>query len=163
LQEQNFGLMGANQHPQEVRRRLSFERRVDRIANARSVTFGLAMTFFVLALVGGIVMRIADSHNFPSVGLATWWALQTVTTVGYGDVVPTTTVGKFVGGIEMVIGISLISLLTAAVTSTVIQRGEAAAKEEDRIRDGQTKQTIIEGLAQVNDRLSRIESELGKS
>ena len=77
--------------------------------------------------------------------------------------VPTTTVGKGVGGIEMVIGISLISLLTAAVTSTVIQRGEAAAKEEDRIRHGQTKQTIIEGLAQVNDRLSRIESELGKS
>jgi voltage-gated potassium channel len=163
LREQNFGLMGANQHPREVRRRLSFERRVDRIANARSVTFGLAMTFFVLALVGGIVMRFADSHNFPSVGLATWWALQTVTTVGYGDVVPTTTVGKFVGGIEMVIGISLISLLTAAVTSTVIQRGEAAAKEEDRIRDEHTKQTIIEGLAQVDDRLSRIESELRKA
>ena len=96
-------------------------------------------------------------------GLATWWALQTVTTVGYGDVVPTTTVGKFVGGIEMVIGISLISLLTAAVTSTVIQRGEAAAKEEDRIRDEQTNQTIIDGLAQVDDRLSRIESELGKA
>ena len=129
--------MGVNQHP-PVRRGL-VERRAGRIANARSVTFGLAVTFFVLALVGGIVMRVADSHNFPSVGLATWWALQTVTTVGYGDVVPTTTTGKVVGGIEMVIGISLISLLTAAVTSTVIQRGEAAAKEEGRIRDEQTR------------------------
>ena len=106
LREQNFGSMGVNQHP-PVRRGL-VERRASRIANARSVTFGLAVTFFALALVGGIVMRVADSHNFPSVGLATWWALQTVTTVGYGDVVPTTTVGKFVGGIEMVIGISLI-------------------------------------------------------
>jgi voltage-gated potassium channel len=128
LREQNFGLMGAKQHS-PVRRGL-VERRASRIANARSVTFGLAMTFFALALVGGIVMRVVDSHNFPSVGLATWWALQTVTTVGYGDVVPTTTVGKVVGGIEMVIGISLISLLTAAVTSTVIQRGETAAKEK---------------------------------
>ena len=160
MREQNFGSMGANQHS-PVRRGL-VERRASRIANARSVTFGLAVTFFALALVGGVVMRVADSDNFPSVGLATWWALQTVTTVGYGDVVPTTTTGKFVGGIEMVIGISLISLLTAAVTSTVIQRGEAAAKEQDRIRDEQTSQTIIEGLAQVDDRLSRIESELRK-
>ena len=139
------------------------EHRANRIANSRYVTFGLAITFFALALVGGIVMRVVDSHNFPSVGLATWWALQTVTTVGYGDVVPTTTTGKIVGSIEMVIGISLISLLTAAVTSTVIQRGEAAAKEEDRIRDEQTSKTIIDGLAQVDDRLSRIESELGKA
>ena len=161
MREQNFGSMGANQHS-PVRRGL-VERRASRIANARSVTFGLAVTFFALALVGGIVMRVADSDNFPSVGLATWWAIQTVTTVGYGDVVPTTTTGKVVGGIEMVIGISLISLLTAAVTSTVIQRGEAAAKEEDRIRDEQANQTIIEGLAQVDDRLSRIESELRKA
>jgi hypothetical protein len=63
----------------------------------------------------------------------------------------------------MVIGISLISLLTAAVTSTVIQRGETAAKEEDRIRDEQTKQSIVDGLAQLDDRLSRIESELRKT
>jgi voltage-gated potassium channel len=161
LREQNFGLMGANQHP-PVRRGL-VERRANRIANARSVTFGLAMTFFALALVGGIVMRVVDSHNFPSMGVATWWAIQTVTTVGYGDVVPTTTVGKVVGGIEMVIGISLISLLTAAVTSTVIQRGEEAAKEEDRIRDEQASQTIIDGLAQLDDRLSRIETELRKA
>jgi hypothetical protein len=110
----------------------SLERQVTRIANARSVTFGLAATFFVLALVGAIVMRVADAHNFPSVGLAFWWALQTVTTVGYGDHVPTTTTGMFVGGIEMMIGISLISLLTAAVTSVVIQRGETASREEDR-------------------------------
>ena len=139
------------------------ERRAERIANARSVTFGLAATFFALALVGAIVMRIADSHNFPSVGLATWWALQTVTTVGYGDVVPTTTAGKIVGAIEMVFGISLISLLTAAVTSTVVQRGQAAATEKDRIRDEQTRQTVVEGLAQLDDRLSRIESELRKT
>jgi voltage-gated potassium channel len=155
--------MGADQQPPEVRRALSVERRADEIANARSVTFGLAATFFALALVGGIVMRVADSDNFPSLGLATWWALQTVTTVGYGDAVPTTTGGKLVGGIEMVLGISLISLLTAAVTSTVIQRGERAAKEEDRIRDEQTRQAIVAGLAQLDDRLSRIESELRKA
>jgi voltage-gated potassium channel len=123
------------------------------------VTFGLAATFFVLALVGAIVMRVADAHNFPSLGLAFWWALQTVTTVGYGDVVPTTTTGMVVGGIEMMIGISLISLLTAAVTSVVIQRGETASREEDRAHLEETAQTILAAIAEINDRLDKLESQ----
>jgi voltage-gated potassium channel Kch len=137
----------------------SFERQVTRIANARHVTFGLAATFFVLSLVGAIVMRVADAHNFPSLGLAFWWALQTVTTVGYGDVVPTTSTGKVVGGIEMMIGISLISLLTAAVTSVVIQRGETASREEDRAHLEQTAETILAAIAEIDDRLGRLESQ----
>jgi hypothetical protein len=68
-------------------------------------------------------MRIADQENYPSLGTAAWWVLQTVTTVGYGDVVPTTTAGRVVGGIEMVLGVSFIAFLTAGVTSTVIRRG----------------------------------------
>ena len=75
-------------------KKVSFvERRIRRILNARSVTFGLALTFVGLALVGGILIRFVDHENFPSVGLGIWWALQTVTTVGYGDVVPTTLAG----------------------------------------------------------------------
>src|SRR6476659_7219346 len=90
-------------------------RRVRRIANARSVTWGLAVTFVLLALVGAVVERIVDPHDFPTLGLALWWSLQTVTTVGYGDVVPTTNVGRFIGGIELVIGVSFIAFLTAGV------------------------------------------------
>jgi voltage-gated potassium channel len=123
------------------------------------VTFGLAATFFALALVGALLMRIADDHNFPSLGLAFWWALQTVTTVGYGDVVPTTTAGKLVGSVEMMIGISLISLLTAAVTSTVIQRQEAGSREEDRAQLERTAQTILTAIAQIDDRLGRLEAQ----
>ena len=76
------------------------ERRALRIADARSVVIGLALTFVGLAFVAAIVIRIVDPDNFPSLGLAIWWALQTVTTVGYGDVVPTTAVGRVIGGIE---------------------------------------------------------------
>lgn len=137
---------------------LSVERRANRIANARSVTFGLAATFFGLAMLGAIVIRVADEHNFPSLGLAFWWALQTVTTVGYGDVVPTTTAGKVVGSVEMMLGISLISLLTATVTSTVIQRGEKGAKEEDRAQLERTTQMILAAIAQIDERLGRLEA-----
>jgi voltage-gated potassium channel len=144
------------------------ERRAQRIANARSVTVGLAATFLALALVGAIVIRIADPHNFPSLGLAVWWALQTVTTVGYGDVVPTTNAGRAVGGLEMVLGVSFIAFLTAGVTSTVIQRGQAGTEEIERAQSERDIQTIVDALAKIGDAvrdlgecLDRIESRLG--
>jgi voltage-gated potassium channel len=145
------------------------ERRVRRIANARSVTAGMAATFVGLAFVGAVVMRFADSDNFPSVGLAMWWALQTVTTVGYGDVVPTTTFGRVIGGIEMVIGVSFIAFLTAAVTSTVVQRGQAEERKADLGPSEQDPQSIIDALlatrqalADLDSRLDRIESGMTK-
>src|SRR5206468_3209906 len=93
----------------ETHRPSLIERRTQRVASTRYVTLGLAVTFVALALVGAIVIRITDGHDFPTFGLAVWWALQTVTTVGYGDVVPTTHVGRLIGGAEMVIGVSFIA------------------------------------------------------
>ena len=55
------------------------DRRISKIVNARSVTFGLATTFFLLSLAAAVVTRIVDHHDFPSLGLAVWWSLQTVT------------------------------------------------------------------------------------
>ena len=136
------------------------ERRVRRIANARSVTVGLAVTFLVLALVGAILIRIADPDNFPSLGVAIWWALQTVTTVGYGDVVPATTTGRVVGGLEMVIGVSFIAFLTAGVTSTVIQRGEARTKDDNRAGRERDAQTIVDALTQTRQAITELDKRL---
>jgi voltage-gated potassium channel len=156
-----------NRHTLPGRPPSLIERRVRRIANARSVTFGLALTFIGLAVTGAVVMRIFDSHNFPTLGSATWWALQTVTTVGYGDIVPTTTVGKFIGGVEMVLGIAFITFVTAGVTSTVIQREEAKAREAAKEHLEERTQEIIESVTRTNEavatlgnRLDAIESKL---
>ena len=100
------------------------ERRIRRIVNARSVTVGLSVTFLLLAFAGAVIIRVADPHDFHTFGSAVWWSLQTVTTVGYGDVVPTTVFGRVVGGVLMVFGVSFIAFLTAGVTSTVIQRAQ---------------------------------------
>ena len=149
-------------HRPETGRPSLVERRVRRIANARSVTIGLAVTFVALALVGAIVIRIADEHDFPSLGLAVWWALQTITTVGYGDVVPTTVVGRFIGGVEMVLGISFIAFLTAGVTSAVIQRGQAGAAADERRRDEHDLRTIVDGLAELRTAISDLDKRLDK-
>jgi voltage-gated potassium channel len=123
-----------------------FERSVLRIADSRSLTLGLSLAFVGLAFVGAILMRIADPHNFPSLGLAIWWALQTVTTVGYGDVTPTTDAGRVIGAIEMVAGVSFIAFLTAGVTSTVIQRASAKAQAVERAHDEREAEAILDAL-----------------
>ena len=145
------------------------ERRARKIAGRRFMTFGLAFTFVVLALAGAIVMWVVDSKNFSSFGLAAWWALQTVTTVGYGDIVPTTTVGKFVGAMEMVLGISFIAFLTATVTSTAVERGATEKQEAALQAATENTQRIIEALGhtgaavrELNERLDRIEARLDR-
>ena len=143
------------------------ERRARRIVNARSLTLGLSGTFLGLAFVGAILMRIVDTHDFPNLGLAAWWALKTITTVGYGDVVPTTNLGRIVGSIELVLGISFITFLTAGVTSTVIQRGAQHAQESESAQRERDLQTVVDALdrtrqaiADLDKRLDTIESRL---
>lgn len=146
----------------ETGRPTLIERRVRRITNARSVTIGLALTYVALALVGAIVIRIVDEHDFPTLGLAVWWAVQTVTTVGYGDVVPTTKAGQFIGGAEMVLGVSFIAFLVAGVTSAVIQRTQAGAAEDEQRRDENDLRTIINGLAELRAAISALDKRLDK-
>jgi voltage-gated potassium channel len=134
------------------------ERRVQRIANARSATWGLAVSFVGLAFVGAVVIRIADPHDFHSLGLAFWWALQTVTTVGYGDVVPTTRVGQVIGGLEMVIGVSFIAFLTAGVTSVVIQRGQAGTAVADEAQRKRDTQAIIDAVSELKDLMTDLDA-----
>ena len=105
-------------------------------------------------------MRIADPRNFPSLGLAIWWALQTVTTVGYGDVVPTTSLGKVIGGVEMVIGISFVAFLTAGVTSTVIQRGRAGVDVNDRAQSAAETRALLDALTEIRSAISDLDTRL---
>ena len=63
-----------------------------------------------------------------------WWALQTVTTVGYGDVAPTNFTGRLVGAAVMLEGTAFIAIVTAAITSAFVARATRET-EADRTRD----------------------------
>ncbi|MBL7500073.1 two pore domain potassium channel family protein [Frankia sp. CNm7] len=75
-------------------------------------------------IVGGVVIRIVDAESFPNIGVGMWWALQTVTTVGYGDVVPRTTAGRVIGSLIMVQSIAFVAIVTAWVTSSFVRRAQ---------------------------------------
>jgi voltage-gated potassium channel len=154
--------MAGRDSPEAPERLPLIERRARKIANARSVTIGLAVTFLGLSLVGAIVIRLADHQDFPTLGLAVWWALQTVTTVGYGDVVPKTDVGRVVGGLEMVLGVSFFTFLTAGVTSTVIRRASARAQEDDRSHAERDTKAILGALAETREAISDLDARLAR-
>ncbi|MGN6378797.1 MAG: potassium channel family protein [Gaiellales bacterium] len=138
------------------------ERRARRIANARSVTLGLAITFLIMGILGGFVIKLLDEHDFKSYGNAIWWALQTVTTVGYGDIVPTTDTGRTVAGVEMVLGVSFISFLTATVTSAVVQRASLEKEQEESARRDERTEHIVDALHETMSAIERLDARLDR-
>ena len=115
-----------------VERRLErFLREPPSVRNAAAVIV-VATTLIVIG--AGILIRLLDSEEYPSVGLGLWWALQTVTTVGYGDVTPTHVAGRLVGAVVMLEGIAFIAIVTAAITSSFVARA-TRANEAERLQD----------------------------
>jgi len=112
------------------------------------VAASVVVTATALVVVGGgVLMRLVDHREYGDVWVAMWWALQTVTTVGYGDVTPTAVAGRIIGVFVMLQGIAFLTITTAAITSTFIAKAErqrAAAEASD--------------YEQIEARLARIES-----
>jgi voltage-gated potassium channel len=102
------------------------ETRLDRVAlRPRDAAYFIASFWALAVVVFGVVEWAVDRKTFTSVWLGMWWALQTVTTVGYGDVVPHQAIGKVIASLLMLGGLSLIAVLTAAVTSGFVSRAQA--------------------------------------
>jgi voltage-gated potassium channel Kch len=76
-------------------------------------------------------MTWADHEAFPNVYRGLWWAIQTVTTVGYGDVVPTTVAGRAIGAVVMLAGIGFLSVLTASIVAAFTETARRQFEEHD--------------------------------
>jgi voltage-gated potassium channel len=137
------------------------ERRLDRwVARAttpRGAAIVIASASIVITFGSAILMTVADHKNYPSIGSGLWWAVQTVTTVGYGDVTPVTVAGRLVAALVMLVGIGFLTVITASITSSFVSRTEAA----------QTASTLepasAEQVREIDARLARIEALLTDS
>ena len=114
----------------------------------------VALATGVLIVVAGFAVSIADTGTFPNLWLGIWWAIATVTTVGYGDVVPHTVAGRVIASALMFVGIGFLSMLTAAIASTFVSRD----REEDDREDESDHEELVEILRRIERRLEALEA-----
>src|SRR5215469_8973626 len=101
------------------------EKRIERRGlRPRDAAYLIGAFWATAVIVFGSLERIVDPKTFHTVWLGMWWALETVTTVGYGDVVPSQTVGKVIAGFLMLGGLSLLAVVTAAITSGFVTHAQ---------------------------------------
>ena len=135
------------------------ERRLDRAlaraATPRGAAIVIATVSTVMTVGAGTVMTVVDHDNYPSVGSGLWWAVQTVTTVGYGDDIPMNLAGRLVAVLVMLLGIGFLTVVTASITSTFVSRS--------RHEPSDAETAMAEQLRQLDSRLERIEAALGRS
>jgi voltage-gated potassium channel len=104
-------------------------------------------------VISGVLIHFTDKKHFPNIGDGLWWGIQTVTTVGYGDLVPTSTAGRLVAALVMVVGIGFLTVITAAITSAFVESAR-------RRLDGTRTDTLSAKLDQIGARLDAIEAAL---
>jgi voltage-gated potassium channel len=150
------GLGEANAVPMENETR--FERYLDRaLARAQTPRGGATVIAAIttIATVGfGLLMTTIDHKNFTTVGEGLWWAVQTVSTVGYGDLVPSTTAGRLVAAAVMLLGLAFLAVVTAAITSSFVAR----ATEERARRAGRGAPATAHDVREITERLDRMEA-----
>jgi voltage-gated potassium channel len=111
---------------------------------------------FLITVAGGILERVLDHQEYPTIGRGLWFALQTVTTVGYGDVTPARSEGRFIAAVLMLTAIGFLAVVTASVTAALVENSRRRIAADEEADVGQR-------LDEVNERLARIEVILGQS
>src|SRR6059058_3977458 len=102
-----------------------FQKRVERKGLRPRYAASVIVAFWAVGvIVFGVVERLVDPKTFDNVWLGMWWAIQTVTTVGYGDVVPASTGGKVIASFMMLGGLSLFAVVTGAITSAFVAQAQ---------------------------------------
>jgi len=136
--------------------------RTERAVVNRRVFPYLALVTLGLGLLAGFVVTLVDRKDFPTFGTAVWWAIVTLGTVGYGDVVPHTAWGRVVGSIVIVFGVTFIAFLTATVTSAFVSAAEEEARASERRREEASELELRELLSDLKGQLDAIEAKLDR-
>ena len=115
-----------------------------RVFNNKRLRTVLSLILFFIVLFGFIFFITEPDVKSYSDGL--WWALVTITTVGYGDITPLTSIGRLVASALMFLGLGLIASLTAVISVKFIQN----------FVDHHTNDDVLEKLEEMQKDLDEI-------
>ena len=119
-------------------------------ASGPQLVMSLVICFFVV-LFSAIVMYTVEfpvqPQQFPNVIASLWWAICTLTTVGYGDVYPVTDVGRFFASVISLVGIGIIAIPTGIVAAGFDHAISSRDRDDDPAqKDGMIPATAIDGM-----------------
>ena len=114
--------------------RASFTQRALIAVQNRRVFPYLVVVMAVSCLVTGLLAHLIDRKDFPTFGVGVWWAVVTLGTVGYGDVVPHTAWGRVLGSVVIVVGVTFIAFVIAILTSLLIDAHRESHEDELQAR-----------------------------
>jgi voltage-gated potassium channel len=127
-------------------------RRAAAAATSRDGLRNLALMTLLTVGLGGVLFSLVEPHVDTADGI--YWAVVTVTTVGYGDIVPTTTPGKVLAVYVMLTGVGFLAILTGAIAERFVarmrERGEAGAA-------GPERDAVLAKLDELGQRMAALE------
>jgi Ion channel len=150
-------------HRREEQARADVRGRFQRGIAHRHVFGYLAGATAVLALAVGFLVTITDPKDFHTFGDGIWWAVVTLGTVGYGDIVPHTAWGRVLGSVVIVAGVTFISFLTATVTSLFVTADQQELTGETEERHAASEEETRATLKLLLARLEVIEKKLDQN
>jgi voltage-gated potassium channel len=119
----------------------------------RAAVRAIAWFTFLVTLASGLLIHLVDRTEYPTLGRGLWWAVQTVTTVGYGDAVPAETEGRIVAVFVMLSGIAGVAVVTAAISAVLMEQARHR-------RPSPHDDLVAARLDELGARLDRIEANL---
>jgi voltage-gated potassium channel len=132
-----------------------FENRLTKKAmTARRAGMLIATVTVMVTIAAGVLMWALDREEFPNVWLGLWWAVQTVTTVGYGDVTPHNDVGRVIAALVMLTGIGFLTVVTASITAVFVESARRRFYADSERADQDRHSEIIERLERIEARQS---------
>jgi voltage-gated potassium channel len=135
----------------------AIHRFLDDPSSGRNVLIVIVVANLTTIVIGGLAVWIFDRAEFDELTEALWYSLQTVTTVGYGDVTPTETVGRFVGAVIMLLGIAFLSVTTAWITSTFLDARQAERRVASDAEEAARWNNLEARLDALTAQLERLE------
>lgn len=143
---------------------------LSQILRTRSASWTLVSALIAIA-VATVIVAIVERDiegGIQDWGTVTWWALATITTVGYGDVVPVSTAGRIVGVFLMLVGIGVFGVLTANVAAWFVEQSQDEDQERIRVSleelevQSARQEQILDEIGDIKSELRALRDQLGR-
>ena len=126
-----------------------------------------SMLLILLVVLGGSAIAILMTEagnpgsNIETAEDAIWWALVTISTVGYGDYYPITTAGRVISAVVILTGVSIFAGISGLVASSLLTPKAEEAERQQQANDNQQRQEVREHLNSLQQEVSQLRAEIG--